>query len=228
MVFPECESWTIKTSECRRIGAFEPWCWRKTLESPLDSKEIQPVNPKGNQSWIFTGRTVKLQNFGHLMRRTDSFEKTLVLWKIEGGKRRRRQRWLQRWLHGITDLMDMNLSKFWESVMDREVWHAAIHGVTKSQTWLSDWTELSGRKPRLHWEQPVELPYVGARTLWLVMLWKSPASLIRHVSLNDVRPLGTKLWTLQRIGEKSVNLGSLGKWTTLHSMLSLLLEWKLG
>ena len=151
-----------------------------------------------------------------------------MLGKIEGGRRRGVQR--MRWLEGITDSMDTSLNKLQELVMGREAWSAAVHGVTNSQTRLSNWTELSGRKPRLYWEQPVELPYLETKTLWLVMCWKSLASLIRHdaVPLNDVKPLGTKLWTLQRIGENSVNFRSLWKWTTLYSMPSLLLEWKLG
>ena len=145
MVFPVvmygCESWTVKKAERWRIGAFELWCWGRLFESPLDCREIQPVNPKEiSPEYSLEGLMLKLklQYFGHLMQRTDSLEKTLIMGKTEGRRRRGWQR--MRWLDGIIDSMDMSLSKLQKIVKDRKSWSVAVHGVTKSQTWLSDWT----------------------------------------------------------------------------------------
>ena len=142
MVFPavicRCESWTTKQAECWKFDAFKLWYWRR-LEIPLDCKEIQPVSPKRNQAWMFIGRIdAKASILGYLMQRASSFEKTLMLGKTEGKRRRGQQR--KRWLDSITDSMDMNLSKLQETVKDREAWHAAVHRVSKSWTWFSDWT----------------------------------------------------------------------------------------
>ena len=191
MVFPVvmyvCESLTIKKAERQRIDAFELWCWRRLLRVPWTARRsnqaiLNYISPEYSLEELML--KLKLQYFGHPLWKTDSLEKTLLMGKIEGGRRKEWQR--MRWLDGITDAMDMSLSRFWEFLMNREAWCPAVHEVTKIQTWLRDWTDTLNWEIAT-WPQPCHLivfhfPHLTSKQN-MSITWGSKTQLKIHILL---------------------------------------------